>query len=142
MKRPVTEGIVLHRTEVYVGNDYHLVILRNGTIRKLVDLEDVALHACRYNRSTIAVAIFGDFASKEPGLNWYPTTEQLDALRKIMKIIIVSYPTIRFIAGHSELGVAGTAIPTKLVSGHTCPGEHFPLADIIAQSGLKPLSST
>lgn len=140
MKRPKTEGIVLHRTEKWTGDDYHIIVQRDGTWDFHVPLEDVGFHACRYNQSSIAVAIFGDFAALEPGLNWHPTKEQIDETIHLVQYIPKHYPDIKWIAGHTQLGAKGTAIPNKLVPGHTCPGENFPLKRIIAASGLLPLN--
>lgn len=140
MKRPTTEGIVIHRTEKWTGDDYHIIVQKDGTWDFLVPIHDVAFHACRYNQTTIAIAIFGDFASMEPGLNWYPTKAQTEEALHLVQYLPRHFPSIKWIAGHSQLGVKGTAIPNKLVTGHTCPGEHFPLDNIIRGSGLTPLN--
>lgn len=139
MKRPTTEGIVIHRCEVWSGDDYHVMIDRNGFWKFLVDVDEVAFHACSYNHSTIAIAIFGDFASMEPGLNWHPTSQQIEECVHLISVCRNQFPSLKWIAGHSQLGVKGTVIPNKLVPGHTCPGENFPLDTIIKRSGLKPL---
>lgn len=139
MKRLRTTGIVLHRSEVTRGNDYHYLVLRDGDYKLLVQPADVAFHALSYNKETVAIAIFGDFASKEPGLNWHPTPAQLQTTKFLINQFRRWYPTISWIAGHSELGRKGTAFPTKLVEGHTCPGEHFPMQEIVVSSGLQHL---
>ena len=139
MRRLKTEGIILHRAEVYTGDDYHFLIMRDGTVKELLDHDLVAFHACRYNQNTVAIAIFGDFASKEPGLHWHPTDIQLARTQQYITYACTLYPSIKWISGHSALGPSGTAIPKKLVVGHTCPGENFPLDEMIRNSGLAPL---
>lgn len=139
MKRLTTEGIVLHRAEVYTGDDYHFLVMRDGTVKALVPPDCVAFHACRFNQTTIAIATYGDFASKEPGLNWHPTKVQIARVKGLIESLCTQYPSIKWISGHSNLGPSGTAIPKKLIPGHTCPGENFPLDEMIVASGLAPL---
>lgn len=139
MIRQKTEGVVLHRTERWTGDDYHIIVQKDGMWDFHVPLHDVAFHACRYNHNTIAVAIFGDFASMEPGLNWHPTPEQIEETIHLVQYLPKEFPSLKWIAGHSQLGVQGTAIPNKLVPGHTCPGENFPLNSIMSKSGLPTL---
>lgn len=139
MKRPKTTGIVIHRAEVFRGNDYHYVVMRDGDYKLLVQPADVAFHALSYNKETVAIAVYGDFASKEPGLNWHPTPAQLQTVKFLVNQFRRWFPSITWISGHSELGHKGTAYPTKLVPGHTCPGENFPLDEIITSSGLTHL---
>ena len=139
MKRKSTQGIVIHRSEIWKPTDYHYIVMRDGDYRLLVAPADVAFHALSYNKSTVSIAVFGDFASKEPGLNWHPTLAQLQTVKFLIAQFIRWFPSIEWISGHSELGYKGTAFPTKLVEGHTCPGEHFPMEEIIASSGLKRL---
>lgn len=142
MKRTRTDGIVFHRAEVFTGDDYHFLIMRDGAIKSLVPVADVGWHSCAYNQTTVAIAIFGDFASSEPGLNWYPTKAQIQATIGLVGSVRACYPTIAWGAGHSQLGHKGTQITRKLVAGHTCPGEHFPLADVILKAQLKPFTFT
>lgn len=139
MKRTSTQGIVIHRTEKWTGHDYHYIVKRDGDFKLIVAPADVAFHALSYNKSTVAIAVYGDFASKEPGLNWHPTIAQIATVKYLITQFKRWYPSIEWIAGHSELGHKGTAFPTKLVDGHTCPGENFPLSEIIKFSGLKHL---
>lgn len=140
MKRIKTDGIVFHRAEVFTGDDYHFLIMRDGTIKPLVPHADVGWHSCAYNQTTIAIAVFGDFASSEPGLNWYPTKAQIQATIDLVEQMRAIYPTAVWGAGHSELGHKGTQVLNKLVTGHTCPGEHFPLADVILRTQLQPFT--
>lgn len=121
------------------GTDYHYLVLRDGEYKRLVPPQDVAFHALSFNKETMAIAIFGCFAAAEPGLNWHPTLSQIGTVKLLINQIKSWYPSVTWIAGHSELGRKGTAFPTKLVPGHTCPGENFPLLEIITSSGLNHL---
>lgn len=136
MIRSSTKGIVLHRAEVWNGKDYHFIIQTNGSIFPLVPLTDKGEHAIAYNDETVAIATFGDFASLEPGKNNKPTEAQLSSCVLLMQLINSMYGGRLWACGHSQLGTRGTSVPLKLQLGHTCPGEYFPLADIIKRSGL------
>lgn len=136
MIRPRTEGIVVHRAEVYSATDYHLIVMRDGSIKPLCPLSDKGAHAVNYNSSTIGLAVFGDFAALEPGLNRMPTPAQLDAVLVSLQFLNRLYGGKLWVAGHSELGTAGTDVPSKLTYGHTCPGENFPMDDLVKKSGL------
>lgn len=129
---------MLHRAEVTQPGDYHFLINKDGTITPITPVTDKGVHACYYNGETIAIAVFGDFATLEPGLNNKPTQAQLDTCAALMRVLNASYGNTLWAAGHSALGVKGTLVPSKLLPGHTCPGDNFPLADIISKSGCAP----
>jgi len=136
IERKVTNGIVLHRAEVWTGTDYHFLIMKNGAIVPLLPMEEKGAHAVEYNGTTVAIAVFGDFAALEPGQNNAPTTQQLASCVLLMQLINARYGGKLWACGHSQLGLKGTTVPLKLTYGHTCPGENFPLTDVIAESGL------
>lgn len=136
MIRPRTEGIVVHRAEVYSGTDYHFIIMKDGKIVPLCPLAEKGAHALNYNGSTIGVAIFGCFAALEPGLNNKATPGQISSATALLQTLNYIYGQKLWVAGHSELGTKGTEVPLKLTYGHTCPGENFPLDDLIKKSGL------
>lgn len=138
MKRLRTEGIVVHRAEVFTLDDYHFCINRDGTLKQIVPLTDKGAHAIAFNGNTIAIAVFGCFASKMPGRNSNPSQPQVDTCIALMRSLNALYGNTLWAAGHSQLGKAGTDVAQKLEVGFTCPGENFPLADVIAKSGLKP----
>lgn len=143
MKRTRTLGIVLHRSEVQTGRDYHFLVGLSGDIRQLVPQDDVGEHALSFNKTTIGVAIFGDFASKEKGRNHHPTTTQISATIALVQRLQAEYGPL-WVTGHTNLGIRGTRYPQKLLVGHTCPGENFPLAYIIEKTNaidfpLEPL---
>jgi N-acetyl-anhydromuramyl-L-alanine amidase AmpD len=137
MLRARTEGIVVHRAEVYSNEDYHFIVMKDGSIKPLCPLSDKGAHAIAYNGSTVGVAVFGDFAALEPGLNKFATPAQLTSTVALLQYINALYGMKLWVAGHSELGVAGTSVPAKLTYGHTCPGENFPLNDLVQKSGLR-----
>jgi N-acetyl-anhydromuramyl-L-alanine amidase AmpD len=128
---------VIHRAEVFTSDDYHFVIFKDGTIKTIVPLAERGAHAIAFNGTTIAIAVFGDFAALEPGLNNHPTQQQLDTCIALMRSLNAMYGNALWAAGHSQLGPTATDVPSKLVYGHTCPGENFPLADVISKSGCK-----
>lgn len=133
MKRTKTLGIVLHRAEVTSGRDYHFLILRSGNMRLLVPQDDVGEHALKYNRTTIGIAVFGDFAAAEKGRNFHPTAAQISACVLLIDRLQRDYGPL-WVTGHTNLGIQGTRYPQKLIAGHTCPGENFPLQYIIEQT--------
>ncbi len=138
IKRLKTLGIVIHRAEVFTADDYHFEINRDGTIKQIVPLTEKGAHAIAFNGTTIAIAVFGDFAALEPGLHSHPTQAQLDTCIALMRSLNALYGNTLWAAGHSQLGPTATDVPSKLIAGHTCPGENFPLADVISKSGCKP----
>jgi hypothetical protein len=133
--RKRTDGIVIHRAEVWSGSDYNFLVQKDGSVAELVPFTDVGQHALFYNRTTVAIAVFGDFAGAEPGRNATPTEAQLDACDGLVRSLVWWYGPL-WLAGHSELGLAGTAFASKLLPGHTCPGERFPLARFKVLPGL------
>lgn len=133
MKRSKTAGIVIHRSEVQTGRDYHFLIECSGHIRSLVAQDDVGEHALCFNKTTIGIAVFGDFAAKEKGRHFYPTTTQISAIVQLIGRLQAEYGPL-WVTGHTNLGIRGTRFPVKLTAGHTCPGENFPLDYIIEQT--------
>ena len=129
----------MHRAEVWDGKDYHFLVQKDGSILPLTPVDDRGEHAIEYNGSTVAIAVFGDFAALEPGQNNKPTAAQLTSCVLLMQLINSRYGGKLWACGHSQLGTKGTAVASKLIYGHTCPGENFPLADVIAKSGLAKL---
>lgn len=138
MKRLRTEGIVIHRAEVFSTTEYHFVVDKAGTVKELTPVADKAEHAVYFNSNSIAIAVYGCFASLEPGLNLYPTYQQVVAVVELCKKLNAQFGGQLWVAGHSQLGTKGTTVPVKLTPGHTCPGEFFPLAEVILRSGLRP----
>lgn len=139
MNRSKTVGIVIHRAEVWSGKDYHFIIDTKGGILPLVPIDEKGEHAVQLNGTTVAIALFGDFASDEPGLNDKPTAPQISSCLLLMQLINTRYGGKLWACGHSQLGTKGTTVALKLMPGHTCPGENFPLADVIKKSGLASL---
>lgn len=137
MKRRRTDGIVIHRAETYSTDEYHFLIQKDGSVKTMVPVDDRGAHAVAYNGSTIAIAVFGDFASSEPGRNSLPTSAQIEACITLMRKLNFEYGGMLWASGHSQLGRPGTNVPMKLHKGHTCPGESFPLASVIHQSGCR-----
>lgn len=126
------KGIVIHRGEIADSNsEYHYLVHKDSSVVQLNPDYKVAPHAKDWNGVTLGICVFGDFASSEPGRNWTPGPAQVAAVVKLCKDLRSKYGDL-WIKGHSELGPSGTAIPEKLVAGHTCPGERFPLDEVRA----------
>lgn len=142
MRRLKTEGIIVHRAEVFGAgaDDYHFCINKDGTLKQIVPLTDKGAHAKAFNATTIGIAIFGCFARRMPGANYHATQPQIDTCIALMRSLNALYGNTLWAAGHSQLGTAGTDVAQKLVTGYTCPGENLPLLDIILKSGLKSFS--
>lgn len=136
--RTRTEGVVLHRAEVFTQLEYHFLVNRDGTVKEMVPVAMKGAHAVTYNANTVSIAVFGDFASAEPGVNQFPTYQQVITVIDLCRQLNKMYGGKLWCAGHSQLGTKGTTVPAKLTLGHTCPGEYFPLAEVILRSGLRP----
>lgn len=126
VRRKKTVGIVIHRAEVWTPTDYHGVIMRSGTFETLVQIDQVAYHAKKFNSSTIGIAVFGDFAPAERSKYAHPTREQLLTLVDLCLKYRSKYGNL-WIKGHTELGPDGTAYPEKLTPEHACPGSNLDL---------------
>ncbi len=123
-------GIVIHRAEVDLTNrEYHVLVQKDGTLVRLIEDALPAPHALNWNSTTLGLAVFGDFASAEPGANWTPTEAQYATVVHQIKVWQALYGKL-WIKGHSELGKNGTAFASKLEVGHTCPGERFDMSRI------------
>lgn len=146
MRRTKTVGIVIHRSEVQTGRDYHFLIGLSGNISSLVPQDEIGEHALQYNKTTIGIAVFGDFAAQERGRHYHPTTTQIQSCVQLIGRLQAEYGPL-WVTGHSNLGIRGTRYPRKLLAGHTCPGENFPLQYVIDQTRavdfpLEPLRVT
>lgn len=139
MKRLKTEGIVLHRAEVWDGTDYHFIVKQDGSLCPLVPINERGEHAIQYNGNSVGIAIYGDFACLEKGVNDKPTPAQITSTVQLMQMINAMYGGKLWACGHSQLGLKGTNVPIKLTYGHTCPGENFPLKDVILKAAMTPL---
>jgi N-acetyl-anhydromuramyl-L-alanine amidase AmpD len=137
IKRLKTEGLVVHRAEVFDPGAYHFIVQRDGKVIDNLPVDEKGAHALEYNSKTIGIAIYGDFAALEPGKYHKPTPEQIAACITLMQKLNKMYGGKLWAAGHSQLGLKGTSVPLKLTPGHTCPGENFPLASVILKSGCK-----
>jgi hypothetical protein len=127
------EGIVIHRGEIDATNrEYHVLAQPDGSRVRLAPDYVIVPHARHWNATTLALCVFGDFASAEKGRHWTPTEAQyqtvIDQIAE-WRGLYGSYGPL-WVKGHSELGSSGTAYPEKLRPGHTCPGERFDLARI------------
>lgn len=128
---------MIHRAEVFDTLDYHFIIQRDGSIKDNVPVDEKGAHSLNFNGCTVAIALFGDFASLEPGRNNKPTDQQVSTCITLMQKLNKMYGGKLWASGHSQLGPKGTSVPSKLLPGHTCPGENFPLASVILKSGCR-----
>ena len=125
MKRTKTTMIVIHRTEVAGDFDeYHFVVHPDGTVDSTRDIDDVGAHALVFNKESVGIAFFGNFAAAEHSYHPTPTEAQITAGRGLIATICERYGATLAVKGHSELGPAGTNYPEKLSfdPDHSCPG--------------------
>ena len=123
--RKLTDLIVLHRAEV--GFEvYNFQVSFDGTVLQHVPFQEKAAHARKFNGRSVGIAVQGDFASLEPAIHGVPTQAQLASVEQLIRDLVWWFGPCYF-HGHSELGPDGTTFAGKLVAGHTCPGERYPL---------------
>lgn len=133
---------MIHRAEVFDKGAYHFTIQTDGKVIENMPVDEKGAHALNYNGKTIGIAIYGDFAAFEPGRYHWPTPEQISACITLLQKLNKMYGGNLWVTGHSLLGTKGTSIAKKLIPGHTCPGENFPLASVILKSGCRIFVTT
>ncbi len=122
-------GIVIHRGEVTAASrEYHVLVMKDGTRVRLRPDTEKAPHARLWNRTTLGLCVFGDFAQAEPGANWDPTEAQYEGVIAQIREWRELYGPL-WVKGHSELGSGGTSVLSKLsyAPDHSCPGLRFDL---------------
>lgn len=128
--RTKTTHIIIHRAEVDF-EEYNFVVRRDGSLTNLVPFTDKAAHALSFNDCSVGVAVEGCFCSGIKARNNKPTPAQQASLRNLLTCLVWWYGPL-VIKGHSELGLAGTRFPEKLLPPTSCPGDLYPLAEVKA----------
>lgn len=96
---------------------YHFLIQESGRIEQMVRLSQIGPHAKKYNSSSIAIALVGDFRKKEP------SKEQMKSL-KLLATELMYHLSIKKLWGHDELK-GSSSDPNK-----KCPGKHIDMDDL------------
>jgi len=131
--------IVIHRSEEgFTGpeinaaehpNSYHAAIRQDGTKDYMIAWDEVAYHALSFNKTSVGLVLYGDFAPAEGSRNNTPTPAQLTSIvemvAEVAQIVLNDGQNMPEIRGHTELGPHGTSFPEKLTVAHACPGSLF-----------------
>jgi len=137
-KRASTNGIVLHHAAVseatpqeihewhikrgWLGAGYNVYVRKDGSVWELRPLWAVGSHAEGVNSESIGVCAEGMYypSNSQPYDKEMPKV-QFNAMVKVVKDLMVEYPSIKWIKGHGEVPGSATA----------CPGDYFPLKEIV-----------
>lgn len=124
------DGIVIHRTESGLtgeevkkneakeGLGYHFFIGPKGDRYNLAPDEVIVWHARKWSKSTIAIAVYGDFHIPDMSKHNKVTPDQWAALVTLCKALVAKYGFL-FIMGHTDLADSSHH-PDKV-----CPGENL-----------------
>lgn len=141
--RTVTKGIVLHHRAGFgdvasehadslkrgwFGIGYNVYIQQDGTVWMGRGLDAVGAHCVGgANYNTIGIGFEGYYQTGSSLSGLMPKV-QFDAGVKLIRDLLVAYPTITFIKGHNQMPGTNTA----------CPGNAFPLVDMVKASYATP----
>jgi hypothetical protein len=106
--RTRTLFLVVHRAEVGFDS-YHAVVMQDGTVAQQHPWDAHGDAVRNFNSVAVSVAFQGDFAAGDRAKYGVPTPEQLAAGETLFVMLRKRYPEAK-------------------ISGHSCPGERFPLA--------------
>ena len=146
--RTATKGIVLHHragfgdvvsehndslARGWIGIGYNLYVRQDGSIWYGRGLDAKGAHAGRTvksspnyaaaatnNSETIGIGFEGYYQSGSTLSGAMPKA-QYDAGVKLIRDLLIAYPTVMFIKGHKEMPAVNTL----------CPGNAFPLTDMV-----------
>jgi N-acetylmuramoyl-L-alanine amidase len=119
------------------GNSGHYYIDRDGRISRFVPDERVAHHTRGFNPRSIGIELVnigrypGWLDSRRQMMPEPYTTEQMDALEQLLRVLQKEIPSLKRIAGHEDLDTAtepASDDPTQFVRRKRDPGELFPWA--------------
>jgi hypothetical protein len=102
---------------------YSFVIRRDGMIEQALPLEAIGPHGRDWNRHAIGVTLVGDFRTK---LKKPPSSSQIDASIWLLRRLFDYARRPLKVVGHSISPGA-----SKWGSAHDCPGNLFPMQEII-----------
>lgn len=112
-----------HRQKGWSGIGYHFVVRKNGTIERGRPESKTGAHASGHNYDSIGICFEGNFETETM------SRAQLHAGQELIAYLKEKYK-IRKIQCHREVG------------NTSCPGRHFPLAQITNPSSLPDAEKT
>lgn len=127
------------------GNSGHFYIDRDGQVHVWVPVERVAHHVRGHNARSVGIELvnrgrYPDWlASGSQQMDETYTTEQISALRTLLRELRARLPNLREIAGHEDLDteqVPASDDPTRLVFRKRDPGPLFPWSEVLADLPL------
>ncbi len=127
------------------GNSGHFYIDRDGQVHVWVPVERVAHHVRGHNARSVGIELvnrgrYPDWlASGSQQMDEPYTTEQISALRTLLRELRARLPNLREIAGHEDLDteqVPASDDPTRLVFRKRDPGPLFPWSEVLADLPL------
>jgi N-acetylmuramoyl-L-alanine amidase len=137
MAREFGERIVLPETQTGLSGHYY--IDRDGEVYQYVKDDRVARHVIGYNQNSLGIEMvnLGRFphwfhAGHQTCTEPYPA-EQLDSLRKLLRLLKERYPQISRIARHSDLDtnwIPAEDDPLVQIRRKVDPGPMFPWEQI------------
>ena len=118
-----------------VGVSGHFYIDKKGKVYQYLDTNRIALHTRGYNARSIGIELLND--GRYP--SWYEiasqkvddpyTPEQLKSLEMLVEKLKLQYPTIKYLARHSDLDkrkIKSSDHPKKMIQRKIDPGPLFP----------------
>lgn len=115
-----------HKKQGWAGIGYNFYIRQDGSVYKGRGWEYVGAHAVNYNSISVGICFEGNFEKVSKTM---PNT-QLNSGAAMIALTLEKYPTISTICGHRSVG--STA----------CPGQYFPLDEVIKAGKFKSVSGS
>lgn len=157
VKRKKTLGIVLHHragwgdvvsehmdslARGWIGIGYNVYVRLDGSVWMGRGLDAIGSHCGRTtmknlsdwvkaaynNNETIGIGFEGYYHPGHAKSDTVMPQVQYDAGVQLIRDLLIAYPTVAFIRGHNQMPATNTA----------CPGDYFPLANMIADGLAKP----
>jgi N-acetylmuramoyl-L-alanine amidase len=138
MAREFGERIIYSESGTGVSGHYY--IDRDGSIFRYVPEDRIANHVIGHNEHSIGIELVnsGRYPKWFYSTSQYPndpyTAEQIDSLKELLKDLRERNPTLKNIAGHSDLDI--TMIPAEddpkiMIRRKIDPGPQFPWDEIL-----------
>lgn len=127
------------------GNSGHFYIDRDGQVHVWVPVERVAHHVRGHNARSIGIELvnrgrFPNWLARDSQVMSEPyTSQQIDALRALLRQLQTRLPNLREIAGHEDLDideVPASDDPSTKVFRKRDPGPLFPWDELMADNPL------
>jgi N-acetylmuramoyl-L-alanine amidase len=136
--RQFGERIVLQETKTGLSGHYY--IDRDGRVYRYVSDDRTARHVIGFNAGSIGIEIVN--LGRYP--NWFHsnhqtctepyTPDQIESIRKLLRLLKIRYPQIRTIARHSDLDtnwIPAEDDPTVHIRRKVDPGPLFPWENLV-----------